>query len=113
KSTFVAADRVPERFVQFTAGFYDDMIARGIPFRTEVLEQTVIEAPKDIAGKLRVALGELAVRIRRLRYVNNRPVLLSDSYVPLSPFPGIDREDLRNAPPCATPRAPCGATLAS
>ena len=112
KGTFVAATRVPERFVQFTAGFYDDMIARGIPFRTEVLEQAVIEAPKDIAGKLRVALGELVVRIRRLRYVNSHPVLLSDSYVPLNLFPGIDREDLRNASLYATLREKYGAKLA-
>jgi GntR family transcriptional regulator len=97
KGTFVSATRVPERFVQYTAGFYDDMVARGIPFRTEVLEQTVISAGRDVAGPLRLAMGEPAVKIGRRRFVNDRPVVLSDSFVPLHLFPGIESVDLKDA----------------
>ena len=112
KGTFVSATRVRERFVQFTAGFYDDMMARGIPLRTEILEQSSIQADQDMAGKLRLALGDTAVKISRLRFVNNLPVVLSDSYVPQRLFPGIESEKLLNASLYGTLREKYGAKLA-
>lgn len=112
KGTFVSATRVRERFVQFTAGFYEDLMARGIPLRTVVLSQAVIAGGKEIASRLRLALGDGVVKIRRLRFVNNHPVVLSDSFVPLHAFPGIESEDLTDASLYGTLREKYGATLA-
>jgi GntR family transcriptional regulator len=112
KGTFASATRVRERFVQFTAGFYDDMLARGIPLRTEVLQQGAVPAQEEVAAQLQLALGEQAVRIRRLRFVNNIPVVLSDSYVPERLFPGIGDELLEDASLYGTLREKYGARLA-
>jgi GntR family transcriptional regulator len=112
KGTFVATVRVRERFLQFTAGLYEDVIARGIPLRTDVLEQAVIVADKEVAGRLRLSIGAEAVKIRRLRFVNNDPVVLSDSFVPLQRFPGIQSEDLTDASLYGTLREKYGAQLA-
>jgi GntR family transcriptional regulator len=112
KGTFASATRVRERFVQFTAGFYDDMLARGIPLRTEVLEQGAVPAGEDVAARLQLALGEQAVKIRRLRFVNNIPVVLSDSYVPERLFPGIERESLVDVSLYGTLREKYGSQLA-
>jgi GntR family transcriptional regulator, N-acetylglucosamine utilization regulator len=112
KGTFVSAPRVRERFVQYTAGFYEDMMARGISLRTEVLEQAVIAANRNIAGQLQVALGEAVVKIRRLRYVNNHPVVISDSFVPRYLFPGIETDDLRDSSLYGLLREKYGAKLA-
>ncbi len=112
KGTFVAAPKLRERFVQYTAGFYEDMMARGIPLRTDVLSQTVIVANKNIAGQLQLAHGEPVVKLRRLRYVNNHPVLISDSFVPRQLFPGIENEDLQDASLYGVLREKYGARLA-
>lgn len=112
KGTYVAATRVRERFVQFTAGFYEDMMARDIPFKTDVLEQSVVAAAKEIAGSLRLAVADRVLKIKRLRFVNDRPVLLSDSYVPLQLFPGIEGQDLTDASLYATLRERYGAQIA-
>jgi len=112
KGTFVSTTRVRERFVQFTAGFYDDMQTRGIPLRTEVLEQAAVTADQDIASKLRLAPGEPAVKFSRLRFVNNLPFVLSDSFVPQRLFPGVESEQLANASLYGTLREKYGAKLA-
>jgi DNA-binding GntR family transcriptional regulator len=112
KGTFVATPRVRERFLQYTAGFYEDMMARGISLRTDVLEHVVVGANKNTAGPLQLALGEPVVKIRRLRYVNNHPVVISDSFVPRYLFPGIESEDLSDASLYGTLREKYAAKLA-
>lgn len=112
KGTFVSPRKLRERFVQFTAGFYEDMVARGIPVRTEVLNQAVIPADRQLAGQLQLALGEPVVRIDRVRSVNNQPVLVSESFVPRHLFPGIEYEDLKDVSLYGVLREKFGAKLA-
>jgi GntR family transcriptional regulator len=111
KGTFVSAPKVRERFVQYTAGFYEDMMARGVALRTDVLDQAVISANRNVAGQLQLAEGEPVVLIRRLRHVKNHPVVLSDSFVPKHLFPGIENENLRDASLYGVLREKYGARL--
>ena len=94
KGTFVARPKVSERFAQHTVGFYEDMVSRGYSVHTDVREQTVIEAPGHIAGKLNLMTGEGVVKLVRVRYIAAEPILISTTYLPHRMCPGLEWEDL-------------------
>lgn len=48
------------------------------------IEVAIVEPPEDIATRLALPDGELAVVRRRLRYVDDQPFNTNDSYFPLS-----------------------------
>ena len=89
KGTFVAPPKFPARYVQRLAGFYDDMTMRGLPVRTQVLQQELLEANADVAHRLELELGQEVLKLRRLRFVNDEPMHIVVSYVPHERFPGI------------------------
>ncbi len=94
--TFVAPPKLRERFVQRTAGFYEDMTSRGMTVHTRVLEQTVVRATKQVASELQIPPGEKVVRLVRLRLIDNEPILISTSFVPQRLCPELDTDDLTN-----------------
>src|SRR5260221_186673 len=71
KGTFVAPPKFPARYVQRLAGFYDDMTMRGLPVRTQVLQQELIKANADVAYRLERELGKEVLKLTRLRFVND------------------------------------------
>jgi GntR family transcriptional regulator len=96
KGTFVAPPKLRERFVHKTVGIYEDMTSRGVPIRTQVLEQSVVPASRLIAPELQLVVGNPVIKLVRLRYVEDEPLLLSTTYLPYRSFPGLEHEDLSN-----------------
>ncbi len=89
KGTFVAPPKFPARYVQRLAGFYDDMTMRGLPVRTQVLQQELIKANADVAYRLELELGQEVLKLSRLRFVDDEPMHIVVSYLPHDRFPGI------------------------
>lgn len=96
KGTFVSPPKLPGCYVQRISGFYDDVIARGLPHKTVVLEQGIEPAGQRIAGFLDLQPGEEIFRLVRLRSLGDETCLISKSHVPLKYCPGIDQEDFTN-----------------
>ena len=94
KGTFVAPPKVRERFVHQVAGIYDDMASRGVTILTQVLEQAVVPASKLVAPELQLVVGSPVVKLVRLRFVGDEPLLVSTTYLPYRLFPGLENEDL-------------------
>ncbi len=94
KGTFVAPPKLRERFAQRTAGFYEDMVSRGLKVRTQVLEQSVVKANKHIAAELQLPVGDKVIKIVRVRSISHEPILISTSYVSYRRFPELADEDL-------------------
>lgn len=95
KGTFVAPPKLRERFAQRTAGFYEDMVSRGLKVRTQVLEQSVVKAPKRVAAELQLPVGDKVIKIVRVRSIGNEPILISTSYLSYRRFSEVAAEDLR------------------
>ena len=94
KGTFVAPPKLRERFAQRTAGFYEDMTSRGLKVRTRVLEQAVVKPNKRVAAELQLAPGVKVIRIVRVRFIGNDPILISTSHVSQRLFPELAEADL-------------------
>ena len=96
KGTFVAKPKISEGLIQKLTGFYQDMVERGLVPVTQVLHQRVIPATKMIAHYLDVPIGTEVVDICRLRFINDEPILLVDTYIPLRISPDLATVDLTN-----------------
>jgi GntR family transcriptional regulator len=93
KGTFVAPPKLKGRYVQTSAGFFDEASSRGLHLRTQVLQQRQIGSYEVIAPKLGLREGDPVMELVRLRFVDEEPMLLSHSYVSEALCPGITEQD--------------------
>jgi GntR family transcriptional regulator len=70
------------------------MMKRGGAATSRVLEQAIVMPPPGVAAELNLAPGETAVKIVRLRLVEDTPLLLETIFVPVALCPGLEDEDL-------------------
>lgn len=96
RGTFVAEPKISENLVQKLTGFYQDMVEHGLKPITRVLVQVVEPADPKIAGYLEIEPGAQLIRIERLRFIDDDPIQLVTSYIPLVLAPSLLEVDLTN-----------------
>ena len=95
KGAFVAEPKIIESLAQKLTGFHQDMSERGHRPVTQVLTQEVIPAPAKIARHLEIPAETPVVHLHRLRFVQDEPILLVNSYLPHALCPGLEQVDFR------------------
>lgn len=96
KGTFIAEPKIAENLVQTLMGFYEDMTARGFKVSNDILWQKKISSTPRVAEKLGLETGEEVTVIRRVRRINDEPIVLDRTYIPYKLCPGLLNEDLTN-----------------
>jgi GntR family transcriptional regulator len=89
---YVAAERVGEP-ANVLLSFSAMARAQGLTPSSKVLSQLVRPADLDEADKLRIAPGAPILDLRRLRLLDDLPVALDQSRVPMALAPGIADQD--------------------
>jgi DNA-binding GntR family transcriptional regulator len=95
KGTFVYRNIVTEGIPMITS-FHEILFEKGLKFSTSVLARTVMMPVDDLDIKLHVPKDKHIIYIKRLRLIENEPVLLQESYVPYNICPLLLEEDLEN-----------------
>lgn len=95
KGTFVCKRIIPEGLSMVTS-FKELMLEAGVSFSTKVLAQTVIMPVEDLDINLDIAEDKHVVYIKRLRLIDNEPILLQETYMPHYICPLTLEEDLEN-----------------
>ena len=93
KGSFVAEPKIVESLAQKLTGFHQDMRERGHQPVSQVLYQDVIPAPVKVARHLDIPTEAPVVHLRRLRYVQDEPIVVVSSYLPSSLCPGLEDVD--------------------
>jgi len=96
KGTFIAEPKINEGLIQKLTGFYQDMVERGLNPVTRVLHQRIAPAGEKVAEFLDIPVGTLVVDMQRLRFINDEPILLVTTYIPLDVYPPLATVDLTN-----------------
>ena len=96
KGTFVKGKDITVTLAGGPISFGESLKRAGVNYKTEVLEFKKIEATKIHAEWLDLKSGKTAVYLKRLRYINNDPFLLIESFLPYDLFPGILEMDFTN-----------------
>ncbi|NOZ50438.1 MAG: GntR family transcriptional regulator [Chloroflexi bacterium] len=95
KGTFVASNVLQQPLAERLVTFSEDLISKGIPFRTKVLTQEVILCSRRLRALLSIAVDEKLLFLRRIRYVNDEPLILLNNYVVYASAPGIENVDFK------------------
>jgi GntR family transcriptional regulator len=96
KGTYVAPSKMKVRFVQRRIGFFEDMVAQGFRVQSHILEKDVIKPSKQVAAILELDSDERAIRIKRLRFIDDEPILLAETFLPYPKFPYLLNDDLED-----------------
>jgi len=93
KRPVIGSAQVPWNFQQLR-GFSEEMRRRGLVPSAKVLSMERGAADPETVQALRLDDDEIVFTLRRIRYVDNEPVALVTSYLPVKIFPDIDKQDL-------------------
>lgn len=93
KGTFVCKRVIPEGLTMSTS-FKELMLEAGVAFSTQILAQTVVMPTDDLDVKLDIADDKHIIYIKRLRSIDNEPVVLQETYVPHHICPTLLQEDI-------------------
>lgn len=93
RGTFVAPGALEQPLADRLVTFSEDLISKGIPFETEVLEQSLVPAAGRIAKRLHTEPGRELFLLRRLRLVKDVPLIVLHNYVIADACPGIETLD--------------------
>lgn len=94
--SFVAPPKISERLFQSISGVHDEMAARGLSLRTEILEYARVPADGPIAEHLGLSEGQEVHRLVRRRFVEDEPLLIGTTHLPVWLVPDLDLDELRD-----------------
>ncbi|TVQ39702.1 MAG: GntR family transcriptional regulator [Spirochaetaceae bacterium] len=95
KGTFIAQPKINQDFLLVLESFNREMREKGLTPATSVLAKEVMIVDADsISLHLQLPRGASVVYLRRLRFVNNSPLVLVNSFLPNDRLPYLDRRDL-------------------
>lgn len=64
---------------------------------TRVLGFQIIKADKTLANNLNITEDDLAYKIERLRFIDNNPTILENTFIPYHILPNLQVDDLNNS----------------
>jgi len=82
RGTVVLKREIDLGLADTASSFHKRVAGMGMEPRTELLDLAVTTASKKVARHLELKEGGRIIHLERLRYVNNRPIMWTDSYLP-------------------------------
>lgn len=79
-----------------TLGFMESISKKGFNVTTKVVFKELEIPSKDVAERLNIFLSQQVYHIKRVRFVNNIPIVFQDSYIRQDLCPGLFEYDLEN-----------------
>jgi GntR family transcriptional regulator len=93
RGTFVVSGGLEQPLAEHFVTFSEDLMSKGIPFETQVLKQTVIQASGRVAAQLAINPGTKVFFLKRLRWVEQEPIVLVNNYLVYAYCPHIEEID--------------------
>ena len=93
RGTFVAEPGISHPAGVRPLSFAESLRAQGADFVTHVIDKFVVPAPSDVARELELEPGDDVLFIRRIRTVDDEPVICQEGWFSLSECPGLDEVD--------------------
>jgi DNA-binding GntR family transcriptional regulator len=95
KGTFVYKNHVSEGLTMLT-NFRELLFEEGLIFTTNVLARTVMMPIDNLEVKLEIPKDKHIIYIKRLRSIENTPVMLQETYIPYHICPLLLEEDIEH-----------------
>ena len=96
RGTFVVRPKLNYGFIQRFVTFHEDMAQKGYLLKTKVLELNIIPASTVLASALQIDEAEEVIFLKRIRYLEDTPLVRVVNHLPHKLCPGILNEDLND-----------------
>ena len=93
RGSFVATPKHTWQLMQSLSGFQENTIAQGQTIRTQVLALEIVSATGEIGEYLKLDVGAPVIMLKRLRFVDEEPIVVVTTYLPESLCPNLVDED--------------------
>lgn len=90
KGTFVSSPKIEQSLSAFYS-FSEVLRKKGLKPKDVVLGVKVMEASHKVAKELNIEKGEQVVTLQRIRYANEEPIILENSYLPKSMIHNVEK----------------------
>lgn len=97
RGTFVTFPEVEQNLMSFYS-FSEEFKKKGFKIFSNVLQFKIIDAEQDIADKLKIRKADKVFFIERLRFADEMPFALEETYLPAYLFKGLTAEQLSKDP---------------
>lgn len=96
KGTMILPKKIKQEFLDVLESFNDEMQEKGLTPHTQVLALELVVPPPAVASGLLVSQGEKVVHLKRLRSIDNEPIVLVSTYLPTHVYSldGLLKDDL-------------------
>ncbi|WP_407371705.1 GntR family transcriptional regulator [Carnobacterium sp.] len=64
---------------------------------SKILNFSIVQVPEHAAKKLNITSDNFVYDIRRVRYVNDKPVVIEEMYMPIDLIPGIKEKNIKES----------------
>jgi GntR family transcriptional regulator len=93
RGTFVTQPKLREALMRELLGFHEDTIRQGHQPATKILEQERIPATPALAELFGIDVNDPVLFLKRLRFLDHEPHLISETYLRLDIQPALANED--------------------
>ncbi|MGM0216619.1 GntR family transcriptional regulator [Enterococcus sp. AZ109] len=93
RGTVVTKPKFQQEFTHVIESFDSEMNRKGLAPMTKILAFNVVKANEEVAENLKLKKGEQVYKLIRLRYAEDKPVVLVTSYIPYRLFPNFQEID--------------------
>jgi GntR family transcriptional regulator len=94
RGTFVSSKTLEQPLANQLITFSEDLINKGIPFETHVIEQMLILPTSSVASLLSIQ-DEPVLYLKRVRRIGHKPIVVLENYVVACLCPGIEKVDFQ------------------
>ena len=95
KGTYIHKSIISEGLTMLT-NFRELLFEEGLTFTTNILARTVMIPVDDLDVKLNIQKDKHIIYIKRLRSIDNEPILLQETYIPYHICPLLLEEDIEH-----------------
>lgn len=93
RGTIVTHPKIQQEFTHVIESFDSEMNRKGMIPKTKILNFQQTTANQEVAENLNLSLSDPVYKLTRLRYAEDKPVVLVTSYIPAELFPKFQSVD--------------------
>jgi len=82
KGTFITKPKINQDFLQILDSFNNEMKKKGMTASTKMLQKGIEKSDEKVSNALKIPLNTKIIRLDRLRYADNMPIVFVTSYLP-------------------------------
>ncbi len=95
RGTFVSVPKIKQWFLESLSSFSEEMQKKGLAYSTKLLSLGRTAGTSTLRSIFGPA-GSQFYKLERLRYAENKPVVVVTTFMPAELFPGLEEENLES-----------------